>query len=278
MGNLSEAANWEPGVYQIEETDPLHGGEPNFIEGLGQLNWPTTHLANRTAWLKQELASLQANFAALDVAGDIDTRINQLLDGAPAALDTLAELATAIEGNDSEIAALVAQISGKLGVNDQAADAATVGGYSAQYLRNAGNLNAGTLLPERLDYATSDEYRAPTVNKVLMSDKVWGAMAEVSLTDAATVLWDLSTGIDFTLTLGGNRTLGNPTGKTLGKKGRLRLVQDATGGRTLSFHSQFKFANGAAPALSTAPGAVDILYYDIQYWDVVYVSVLRGVS
>lgn len=33
MANLPEVAQWEPGIYQIEETDPVQGG-PNGIDNL----------------------------------------------------------------------------------------------------------------------------------------------------------------------------------------------------------------------------------------------------
>ena len=60
MANLREQSIWETGVYQIEENDPVHGG-PNGIT-----NRPIKQLANRTVWLKNELASsVQAINASL---------------------------------------------------------------------------------------------------------------------------------------------------------------------------------------------------------------------
>ena len=53
MANLKETAQWEEGIYQWETTDPVLGGE-NGID-----NKPTRQLANRTAWLKQELEAAQ---------------------------------------------------------------------------------------------------------------------------------------------------------------------------------------------------------------------------
>jgi len=52
MANLPEVAQWEPGIYQIEETDPVQGG-PNGIDNL-----PNKQLANRTAYLKEQVESL----------------------------------------------------------------------------------------------------------------------------------------------------------------------------------------------------------------------------
>lgn len=169
MAGLTETAQWAPEIYQIEQTDPVHGGPPDLGQGQGIVNAPHQELANRTAWLKQQLASLQADFAALDVSGDIDARINALVAGAPAALDTLGELATALGDNDSEIAALVAQIAGKLGVNDQAADAATLVGMAPAFFRNAGNMNAGYLPMDRLLLASWTDAQNGTRNDRVMT-------------------------------------------------------------------------------------------------------------
>lgn len=58
MANLQETPQWETGVYQIEETDPVMGG-PDGIDNL-----PHKHLANRTAWLKQERDKMANEIAA----------------------------------------------------------------------------------------------------------------------------------------------------------------------------------------------------------------------
>lgn len=58
MGNLAETANWDPNVYQIEETDPVQGG-PNGID-----NMPHKNLANRTQFLKQQHDTLASEVAA----------------------------------------------------------------------------------------------------------------------------------------------------------------------------------------------------------------------
>ena len=53
MANLKETAQWEEGIYQLETSDPVLGGE-NGID-----NKPARQLANRTVWLKQELETVQ---------------------------------------------------------------------------------------------------------------------------------------------------------------------------------------------------------------------------
>lgn len=112
--------------------------------------------------------------------------------------------------------------------------------------------------------ASVAEWRANTADRILTTDVVNSAMAEVTLTDAATIAWDMSTGIDFTVTLGGNRTLGNPTNTVVGRRGRIRVVQDGTGSRTLTKSSNHKTAGGTAISLSTTAGAVDYIDYDCR--------------
>jgi hypothetical protein len=85
-----------------------------------------------------------------------------------------------------------------------------------------------------------------------------------SLTDAATIAVDLSTGTNFSVTLGGSRTLGNPTGITTGQNGFIVVSQDGTGGRSLSYSSDWKFSQGIPPNLSSGPNDVDILSYYVR--------------
>lgn len=114
------------------------------------------------------------------------------------------------------------------------------------------------------DQATDANWRQNVSDKLLNPNAVWSAMAEQTLVDGATVSWDMSTGFDYILTLGGNRTISNPTNTKVGQKGRLILQQDATGNRTLNWGTNYKFSNGLKPTLSTAANAVDLLYYDVR--------------
>lgn len=79
------------------------------------------------------------------------------------------------------------------------------------------------------------------------------------LTDAATIDIDASQANNFRVTLGGNRTLANPTNLIDGQVFNIRIKQDATGSRTLAYGSKYKFPGGSAPALSTAANALDFM-------------------
>ncbi len=84
---------------------------------------------------------------------------------------------------------------------------------------------------------------------------------EATLTDAATIAWDVNVAQAATVTLGGNRTLGAPSNMQAGATYILRVKQDGTGSRTLAYNAVFKWPGGSAPVLSTAAGATDILTF-----------------
>ncbi len=87
--------------------------------------------------------------------------------------------------------------------------------------------------------ATAAQFRANTADKVLSTDQVWSAAASVSLTDAATIAVDLSTGLNFSVALGGNRTLGNPSNTKVGQSGVI-VVTASSSTRTLTLGSNWK--------------------------------------
>jgi len=82
-----------------------------------------------------------------------------------------------------------------------------------------------------------------------------------TLTDAATISWDVATAQVAKVTLGDNRTLGAPTNLVDGGTYILRVIQDGTGSRTLAYNAVFKWPGGTTPTLSTAASAIDILTF-----------------
>lgn len=92
-----------------------------------------------------------------------------------------------------------------------------------------------------------------------------GQRGEVTtLTDAATIAVDFADSNNFAVTLGASRTLGNPSNQVAGQCGSIFVIQDGTGGRTLSYSSDWEFAGGTAPTLSTAANAVDRIDYIVR--------------
>jgi hypothetical protein len=86
-------------------------------------------------------------------------------------------------------------------------------------------------------------------------------VAVQTLTDGASIAWDLNAGGHAVVTLGGNRALANPSNLVAGALYSLRITQDATGSRTLSFGSNYKFPGAVAPTLTSTASAVDIIMF-----------------
>lgn len=97
---------------------------------------------------------------------------------------------------------------------------------------------------------------------------VWGSAAdEATLSSSSgSVSWDLNGGINFTLTLSEDTTLAFPSNAQAGKAGRIRIVQDATGGRTLGLAASAGFYGFSGDDLSvaSAANAETILGYDCR--------------
>lgn len=100
------------------------------------------------------------------------------------------------------------------------------------------------------------------------SDDKWDFIGQNSdtsfvyqLTDAANISVDASAASKFRVTLGGNRTLDNPTNpRGDGQLILFRITQDGTGGRTLAYDTKYRFSTDIpSPTLSVGAGDIDYL-------------------
>jgi len=85
-----------------------------------------------------------------------------------------------------------------------------------------------------------------------------------ALTDGATITPDFALANNFSVTLGGNRTMANPSNLVAGQSGSIFITQDGTGSRTLAWGSYWDFTTGTAPTLTTTAGAVDRVDYIVR--------------
>lgn len=84
--------------------------------------------------------------------------------------------------------------------------------------------------------------------------------AVVELADTPTIAIDAAAGNRQRIFLGGNRALGVPAHPADGQMLLLEVVQDGTGGRTLSYPTVYEWGVGVpVPALTATPGARDFL-------------------
>lgn len=126
--------------------------------------------------------------------------------------------------------------------------------------------------------STAANYLTNAASVFLTPNAVWAAAVTVALTDAATVTPDISTGINFTWTIAGNRTLAFPANVKVGQSGSIWVSQDATGSRTISWGSGWKTAAGVAGVLSTAANAVDRIDYVVRTSSIVDYTVTKGLA
>lgn len=102
--------------------------------------------------------------------------------------------------------------------------------------------------------------------------------AITALTDASSITPDFSAANNFSVTLGGTRTLENPTNLVAGQSGVIFISQDGTGGRTLSFGSYWDFSGGTAPALTATASAVDCLVYAVRSSTSIHAQLITNLS
>lgn len=101
-----------------------------------------------------------------------------------------------------------------------------------------------------------------------------GSSTFVALVDAANIALDASLGENFQVTIAGNRTLDTPTNPANGQLIRVRVTQDAIGGRTLAFGAGYRFSTDLpSPVIANLPNQISymtFLYHEIDLvWDYV---------
>ena len=138
MGKITEQQQWEEDIYLIEKQDKVLGGE------LGVINVQAKQLANRTKYLKDQVdginrdrtgyapkaspeftgvptaptANSDTNNTQIATTAFVKTAIAALVGSAPAALDTLEELARALAGDANLKSTLLAEIGKKANATD----------------------------------------------------------------------------------------------------------------------------------------------------------------
>lgn len=138
MGKITEQQQWEEDIYLIEKQDKVLGGE------LGVINIQAKQLANRTKYLKSQVDTINqdrtgyapkaspeftgvptaptansgANSTQIATTAFVKNAIAALVGSAPAALDTLEELARALAGDANLKSTLLAEIGKKANATD----------------------------------------------------------------------------------------------------------------------------------------------------------------
>jgi hypothetical protein len=99
----------------------------------------------------------------------------------------------------------------------------------------------------------------------------------ITLTDAGGgASWSTDSGSFAKITLTANSTLNNLIGVEVGGTYSLIVIQDGTGGWTLSFGTNFKFSGGVAPTITTTANAVDVLTILARDANTLYVTAVQN--
>ena len=85
-----------------------------------------------------------------------------------------------------------------------------------------------------------------------------------TLTDAANISWNMDLGDDAKVTLAANRTLNAPSNEVVGQYGYLDVIQDATGGRTLTWNAAYKFPLATDEKPDPTIGATTRYHYEVR--------------
>jgi hypothetical protein len=99
-----------------------------------------------------------------------------------------------------------------------------------------------------------------TANGVTVSGTAL-ATTNTDTSNTGSVTLDFAANQNHVLTLTGNVTLANPSTEQVGQSGFIVLIQDSTGGRTVSLGTDYETAGGAGLTLSSAASTTDIVPY-----------------
>jgi hypothetical protein len=162
-------------------------------------------------------------------------------------------------------------VSGTLAVSNGGTGSATLTGYVKG--NGTSTMTANTSIPVA-DVTGAAPIASPTFTGSVTAPIY--ASTPQTLTDAATIDWNPTNGLNASVTLGGNRTLSFSSMPAIGSYGTLVVSQDATGGRTITLPSTSNKVLGSTSTttigLSSAANAKDILnfYYDGTncYWNI----------
>ena len=227
----------------------------------------------------------------------VDAQVAGVVDSAPATLDTLNELAAALNDDanfatttTNNIAAKLALAGGTMtgaiamgtnkitGAGDPTAaqDVAT----KAYVDTNFQGTDAGLTYLDGLNFTNEATFKtnvnleigvdvqafdADTAKTDVAQTFTAAQRGEITtLTSAATITPDFADSNNFTCTLGHNATIANPTNLTAGQSGSIFLVQDGTGSRTVAWGSSWDFAGGTAPTMTTTAAGVDRVDYVVR--------------
>lgn len=156
-------------------------------------------------------------------------------------------------GTYSELIAITSPGTGAIGY---ATDTNNFYYYSAGW--NVLALTSETIVPDDITLEiTGTSGSGAGILGMKHDNQQW--VTEFELTDDTNIETDCDNSNTFTVTLGDNRVLSNPTNMKAGATYIWRVSQDLVGSHTLSYGTAFKWPSGIAPILTTDGEAMDVI-------------------
>jgi hypothetical protein len=250
-------------------------------QAVGSYTTITVGATSSVALTENQGSADQSRSAVLEIAGTVGGAHTSIFVYLPAGAAKTYAIKNAVSANTTASDAVVLRVAGQ--THGVTVPSGGVGyfftnGTSVNTL-NAAGFSAITTTQADARYATLSTAQTITGAKTFTSTvTITGAVAftsavnvsgpvnvnTVTLTDAASIVPSFDAGNTFVVTLGGNRTLAAPTSANIGQSGSIRVIQDATGGRTLSYNSAYQFVSGSAPVMDTSAGAQSILVFSCR--------------
>jgi len=250
-------------------------------QAVGSYTTITVGATSSVALTNNQGSADQARSAVLEIAGTVGGTHTSIFVYLPAGASKTYAIKNAVSANTTATDAVVLRVAGQthgVTVPNGGIGYFFTNGTSVNTL-NASGFNALTTTQADAKYVALTGTQTVTGAKTFTSAVTMTGNATftgsvvvsapvnvntVTLTDAASIVPSFDAGNTFVVTLGGNRTLAAPTSANIGQSGSIRVIQDATGGRTLSYNSAYQFVSGSAPTMDTSAGAQSILVFSCR--------------
>ena len=250
-------------------------------QAVGSYTTITVGATSSVALTNNQGSADQARSAVLEIAGTVGGTHTSIFVYLPAGASKTYAIKNAVSANTTATDAVVLRVAGQthgVTVPNGGIGYFFTNGTSVNTL-NASGFNALTTTQADAKYVALTGTQTVTGAKTFTSAVTMTGNATftgsvvvsapvnvntVTLTDAASIVPSFDAGNTFVVTLGGNRTLAAPTSAGIGQSGSIRVIQDATGGRTLSYNSAYQFVSGSAPTMDTSAGAQSILVFSCR--------------
>ena len=250
-------------------------------QAVGSYTTITVGATSSVALTENQGSADQSRSAVLEIAGTVGGAHTSIFVYLPAGAAKTYAIKNAVSANTTSSDAVILRVAGQTqnvtiptgGVgyfftNGTSVDSLNAAGFSAitttqadaKYVALAGSQTVTGA--KTFTSAVTMTGNAAFTGSVQVSTAV--NVNTVTLTDAASIVPSFDAGNTFVVTLGGNRTLAAPTSANIGQSGSIRIIQDATGSRTLSYNSAYQFVSGSAPTMDTSAGAQSILVFSCR--------------